>query len=150
MEEDLLPKRLPDKIRKLKWAKPIKAHGKASARSLTGPEAAEKEADKAETEVQKQMEEDIIEIIPIIPPGRKRTYTLIKRTPEKPLTPARAAPALPQSPEASSEASSPLQLPPSIAPAKLYIGKGDKERKKTTKTAIVKAKSLLLKSQSRE
>jgi hypothetical protein len=45
MDEDLLPIRLPDKIQKPKWAKPIKAHGKASARSLTGPEAAEKEAD---------------------------------------------------------------------------------------------------------
>ena len=52
-DKDLLPKRLPDKIQKPKWAKPIKAHGKASARSLTGPEAAEKEANKAETEAQK-------------------------------------------------------------------------------------------------
>src|SRR5436853_5002185 len=65
MEEDLLPKRLPDKIRKPKCVKPVKAYSKASARSLTGLEAAEKEADKAETEVQKQMEEDIIEVVPI-------------------------------------------------------------------------------------
>ena len=49
-DEDLLPKRLPDKIQKPKWAKPIKAHGKASARSLTGSKAAEKEADKAKIE----------------------------------------------------------------------------------------------------
>src|SRR5947207_13348970 len=76
MEEDLLPKRLPDKIRKPKWAKPVKANGKASARSLTGSEAAEKEADKAETEVQNQMEEDIIVVVPITPPGANRTQTL--------------------------------------------------------------------------
>ena len=43
-DEDLLPTCLPDKIQKPKWAKPIKAYGKASARSLTGAEAAEKEA----------------------------------------------------------------------------------------------------------
>jgi hypothetical protein len=46
MDEDLLPIRLPDKIQKPKWTKLIKAHGKASARSLTGPEAAEKDADQ--------------------------------------------------------------------------------------------------------
>jgi hypothetical protein len=45
INEDLLPIRLPDKIQKPKWAKPIKAYIKASARSLTGLEAAEKEAD---------------------------------------------------------------------------------------------------------
>ena len=52
-DEDLLPIRLPNKIQKPKWAKPIKAYGKASVRSLTGPEAAEKEADKAEINTQK-------------------------------------------------------------------------------------------------
>jgi hypothetical protein len=46
MDEDLFLIRLPDKIQKPKWAKLIKAHGKASARSLTGPEAAEKDADQ--------------------------------------------------------------------------------------------------------
>lgn len=54
-DEDLLLKQLSDKIQKPKWAKPIKAYGKASAQLLTGSEAAEKEADKAETEAQKQM-----------------------------------------------------------------------------------------------
>ena len=95
MDEDLLPKRLPDKIQKPKWAKPIKAHGKASVRSLTGPEAAEKEADKAETEAQKQVEENTIKVVPIIPPGRKRTHILVERTPGKPPTPNRATSVLP-------------------------------------------------------
>ena len=93
------------------------------------------------------MKKDTIKVVPITPLGRKRTHTLVERTPRKPLTPARAAPALPQSPEASSEASLPLQLPPSTAPAKLYIGKGGKKRKKTTKAAIIKVKGLLPKSQ---
>src|SRR5256714_3720979 len=47
-QDDLLPTRLPDKVKKPKWAKPRKAHGNASARSHTGAEAAEIAADKAE------------------------------------------------------------------------------------------------------
>jgi hypothetical protein len=47
-QDDLLPTRLPDKIKKPKWAKPRKPHGKASARALTGAEAAEIAADEAE------------------------------------------------------------------------------------------------------
>jgi hypothetical protein len=47
-DEDLLPTRLPDKVQKPKWAKPVKTHGKASARSLIGSEATEREADRAE------------------------------------------------------------------------------------------------------
>jgi hypothetical protein len=152
IDEDLLPTRLPDKIQKPKWAKPIKAHGKASARSLTGPEAAEKEADKAEIEARKQAQEGITEVVPnspgcpSTPPGRKRTRTLVERTPGKPPTPARAAPALPQSPEASS----PPHLPPSTAPARLYTGKGGRERKRTSKGATAKAEGWLPKSQPRE
>jgi hypothetical protein len=46
--DDLLPTRLPDKVQKPKWAKPRKTHGKASARSYTGAEAAELAADQAE------------------------------------------------------------------------------------------------------
>jgi len=151
-DEDLLPIRLPDKVRKPKWAKPIKAHGKASARSLTGPEAAEKEADKAEMEAQKQAQEDTTEVVPnspgcpSTPPGRKRTHTLVERTPGKPPTPVRAAPALPQSPETSSSS----HLPPSTAPARLYTGKGGRERKRTSKGATAKAEGWLPKSQPRE
>jgi hypothetical protein len=47
-QDDLLPTRLPGKIKKPKWAKPRKPHGKASARAFTGAEAAEIAADKAE------------------------------------------------------------------------------------------------------
>jgi hypothetical protein len=47
-QDDLLPTRLPDKVKKPKWAKPRKPHGKASGRSFTGAEAAEMAADKAE------------------------------------------------------------------------------------------------------
>ena len=47
-ENDLLPTRLPDKVKKPKWVKLKKPHGKASARSFTGAEAAEVTADKAE------------------------------------------------------------------------------------------------------
>src|SRR3954453_16592117 len=47
-QDDLLPTRLPDKVKKPKWAKPRKPPGKASGRSFTGAEAAEMAADKAE------------------------------------------------------------------------------------------------------
>jgi hypothetical protein len=46
-QDDLLPTRLPDKVKKPKWAKPRKPHGKASVRAFTGAEAAELAADKA-------------------------------------------------------------------------------------------------------
>ena len=47
-QDDLLPTRLPDRVKKPKWAKPRKPHGKASARAFTGAEAVEIAADKAE------------------------------------------------------------------------------------------------------
>jgi hypothetical protein len=47
-QDDLLPTHLPDKVKKPKWAKPRKPHGKASGRSFTGTEAAEMAADKTE------------------------------------------------------------------------------------------------------
>ena len=46
MDKGLLPIQLPDKIKKPKWAKPIKTYGKASVRLLIGAEAAKKKADK--------------------------------------------------------------------------------------------------------
>ena len=36
VQDDLLPTRLPDKVKKPKWAKPRKPHSKASERSFTG------------------------------------------------------------------------------------------------------------------
>jgi hypothetical protein len=47
-QDDLLLTRLPDKIQKVKWLKPKKSHDKASKRLMTGAEAAEQAADKAE------------------------------------------------------------------------------------------------------
>ena len=47
-QDNLLFTRLPDKIKKPKWAKSRKPHGKASARAFTEAEAAEITADKAE------------------------------------------------------------------------------------------------------
>jgi hypothetical protein len=42
----LLSTRLPIKVKKAKWIKPIKAYGNASRRGLTVVEAAEKAADQ--------------------------------------------------------------------------------------------------------
>jgi hypothetical protein len=47
-QDDLLPTRLPDKVKKPKWAKPRKTHGNASTRPYTGAEAVEIAAEKAE------------------------------------------------------------------------------------------------------
>ena len=48
VEDDLLPTRLLDKVKKPKWAKLRKSHGKTSARLFTGAEAAEIAANQAE------------------------------------------------------------------------------------------------------
>jgi hypothetical protein len=47
-QDDLLATHLPGKVKKPKWAKPRKSHGKASARAFPGAEAAKIAADKAE------------------------------------------------------------------------------------------------------
>ena len=47
-QDDLLPTRLPEKIQKARWLKPKKTHNRASRRSLTGAEAAEQAANRAE------------------------------------------------------------------------------------------------------
>ena len=79
-EDDLLPTRLPDKVKKPKWATPRKPHGKASARSFTGAEAAEIAADKAEQSSK----------VSHMQPGREDTpessgadEIIIPRTPER-------------------------------------------------------------------
>ena len=71
---------------------------------------------------------------PSTPISRKRTNTLVERTPSK-LTLAYAPPALQSAPEPSQLA----PPPPSTAPAELYKGKGGKERKRTNKVAESKA-----------
>jgi hypothetical protein len=74
-------------------------------------EIAEKEADRAEQEACKDNE---VEIVLGTPPGRKRTHTLVNRTPNKPPTPARLLPGRQQSSE------SPPNIPPTLtAPARL-------------------------------
>ena len=54
--------------------KPIKARGKASAWSLTGSEAAEKEADKAEMEDRQQEQQDTIEVVLYTPMSQEDAY----------------------------------------------------------------------------
>jgi hypothetical protein len=114
---------LSDGIQKLKWARPIKAHGEASARSLTGLEVAEQGAKKAEIEYRKQMQEDITEAV-LNSPG-------CLLLPELPV--------LPQLPEESS----PLSLPPSTTLAILCKGKEGRERKRISKGVIAKAEDCL-------
>jgi hypothetical protein len=75
------PIRLPDKVQKPKWARPIKAHGKASAWSLTDPEAAEKEAYQAEIEARKQTQEDTTEVVPNSPVVPLRLQAARERIP---------------------------------------------------------------------
>jgi hypothetical protein len=88
-----------------------KSHDKTIKRSMLGVEIAEKEADKAEQEACKDNE---VEIILGTPLGRKRTHTLVNRTPGKPLTPVRLPPGRQQSLE------SPPNVPPALtAPARL-------------------------------
>jgi hypothetical protein len=80
--------------------------------------------------------------VPNIPLGRKRTHTLVERTPGKPPIPPRAAPAL--------DLTGPNYLLPSTVPAVLYKGKRGRERKRTTKAAELKARGYLPESQPRE
>ena len=95
-QDDLLPTRLPDKIKKPSWEKPKKLHYKASKRSMTGAEAAKQAANKAEQVTSRpvlpQQEESDWEdgvVVPGTPPstaGESRggtTITLAIRTPER-------------------------------------------------------------------
>jgi hypothetical protein len=104
-QDDLLPTHLLDKVKKPKWAKPGKPHGKVSARSFTGAEAAEIAADKAEKSSRVPGIERLYEsssesndseaMVPATPPrpvgktqlaGESRgatTITLALRTPER-------------------------------------------------------------------
>ena len=105
---------------------------------MLGIEIAIQQADEEEATAQQAD----IQIVPNTPPGRKRTHTLVERTPSKPPTPPRAAPAL--------DPSGFHHLPSSTAPAVLYKGKGGRERKRTTKAAESKARGYLPESQPRE
>jgi hypothetical protein len=143
-ELSLIPIGQPDAIPRKTWRKKT-PHGKANAPGLTAAESsdrdrleAERIANKGKTRAATSKEE--VERVPDSPErpstplSRKRTNTLVERTPGK-LTPARAPPALQSAPEPSQ----PAPLPPSTAPAVLYKGRGGKERKRTTKAAESKA-----------
>ena len=52
-DKDLLPIHLSNKVKKPKWAKPVKIYSKASTRSLLSSEAAEREADRAKKQIRK-------------------------------------------------------------------------------------------------
>ena len=141
--DDLLPTRLPDKANKPKWAKPRKSHGKASARSHTGTEAAEIIADKAE-QSSKIVSNQVSQLDTLkssddedfltsgTPPPRSgesqggTTITLALRTPERLRGPPELIPTLAPEPEASPEPQ--VQLPASTAPARMEEGARKRRR----------------------
>jgi hypothetical protein len=134
------------------WRKK-KTHGKANAPRLTAAQSSDRDRVGAERIGNKNktravtLEEKVERVPdsserPSTPLNRKRTNTLVERTPGK-LTPARAPPALQSGPEPSQ----PAPLPPSTAPAILYKGKGGRERKRTTES---KTAGWLAESQPRE
>jgi hypothetical protein len=136
-QDDLLPTRLPDKVKKPKWAKPRKPHGKASARAFTGAEAAEIAADKAEKSSRVPRIEPLYEsssensdsevMVPAMPPrpaGKAQlagesqggtTITLALRTPER----LRLGPDLIPRVSPPRESEPAWQLPASTAPPSL-------------------------------
>ena len=121
-------------MKKPKWAKPRKAHGKASGRSFTGAEAAEMAADKAEknskmpdrrlTRENSPESSDGEVIVPATPPrpdqlaGESQggnTITLALRTPER----LRLGPDLAPTVTPSGETEPAWQLPTSTGPQAL-------------------------------
>jgi len=144
-QDDLLPTRLPDKVKKPKWAKPRKPHGKASGRSFTGAEAAEMAADKAEKSSKipdrRPTREDSPEssdgevIVPATPPRPARlagesqggnTITLALRTPER----LRLGPDLAPRVTPPGETEPAWQLPASTAPPSLGQAEAGLKRKR--------------------
>ena len=140
--DDLLPTRLPDKVQKAKWLKPIKAHDRASRRSMTGAEAAEQAADKAEraaarpvTPEQDESDRDDGILIPGTPPGAGEilgesqggtSITLAIRTPERLRGPPDLVPQVASEPDSSPEPQ--LQLPASTAPGRIEDGPRKRRR----------------------
>jgi hypothetical protein len=146
-QDDLLPTRLPDKIQKAKWLKPKKSHDKVSKRSMTGAEAAEQTADKAERAVKRPTvsrpveENDDEVVVPRTPPrtapiveesqggGTIFVRPLAIRTPERLRPPPGVTPAQESSPETSPE---PTELPASTAPARMEQERSRRSRKPNT------------------
>jgi hypothetical protein len=154
-ELSLIPIGQPDAIPKKIWRKK-KTHGKANAPGLTAAQSSDRDRLEAERITNKgkarvTTPEKEVERVPDSPErpstplGRKRTHTLVERTPGK-LTPTRAPPALQSAPEPSQ----PAPPPPSTAPAILYKGKGGRERKRTQRWVESKAAGWLAESQPRE
>jgi hypothetical protein len=129
------------KVQKPKWAKPRKTHGKASARSLTGVEAAEKVADKVEKSnkvpgrqaARPDTPEDSSKgvIISGTPPlaGESQggiTIALAIRTPERLKRPLELIPALASEPQGTPEAH--VESPVSTAPARIEEGPRKRRR----------------------
>jgi hypothetical protein len=154
-ELSLIPIGQPDAIPKKTWRKK-KTHDKANARGLTAAQASDK--DRLETEriankgkTRAATPGEVIEVLsncpehPSTPIGRKRSITLVERTPGK-LTPGRAPPALQPAPKPAQSA----PTPSSTSPDRLYKGRGGRERKRTKKAAKAKAEGLLAESQPRE
>jgi hypothetical protein len=144
----LLPTRLPDKVKKPKWTKPRKAHGKASARAYSGAEAAEIAANRAEqssraagerpareTTPENSSDEDVmVPGTPSRPTGESQggtTITLALRTPERLRTGPDLAPTAVPTHISSPEADPPWQLPASTAPPGLGQAEAGLKRKRT-------------------
>ena len=95
-----LPRVLPAPIQSGSNCK-IKSHDKTTKRSILRVEIAEQAANKAEKEQARELAQAVKEERvpdtqgrPITPVQRKRTHTLVERTPGKPPIPGRLAPGL--------------------------------------------------------
>jgi hypothetical protein len=128
----------PDAIPRKIWRKK-KTNDKANACGLTAAQSSDRDRVEAERVTNKDKiraatPEKEVERVPDSPErpstplSRKRTNTLVEKTPSK-LTPARVPPALQSGPEPSQPAPS----PPSTAPAILYKGKGEKSARGRTR-----------------
>jgi hypothetical protein len=137
-KDDLLPTRLPDKVQKPKWAKPKKTHDKASKRSMTGAEAAERAAGQVEraaiipvTPRQDESDEDNDVLVPGTPPfaGESQggtSITLAIRTPERLRGPPDLVPQVASETDSSPEPQ--VQLPASTAPGRIEDGPRKRRR----------------------
>ena len=109
---------------------------------MLGVEIAEQAADRAERErarePPKEVEEELIpntQERPTTPIQRKRTYTLVERTPGRLLTPGRAAPGPSWLPSSEAPPEAPSVPPPSTALARLTRVGRDKKMIKKMKEA---------------
>ena len=116
------------------------------------PDEEEKEEEEEINMAGLELPEDTTETVPnspersSTPPQRKRTHTLVSRTPTKPATPPRPPP-----PRASTPIEDPYELPASTAPARLAPdGRSRRERVQTERATIARRAGWLPKEQARE